>query len=402
MRPTDLVGSFFVAGIAMLLAAAVAGVYAATEPWAWGRWLALHLAFVGGVSQLVLGASQFFAGAFLATERPGRRLIRAQLGAWNLGTILLAVGVPADSSPLLWLAAALLLSALGLYHAGLSAMQRRSLQTVPWATRWYRAAAGLLAAGIVAGVLVAEGAAWSWGNLLAAHMSLNVAGWFGTAIVGTLHTFYPSLTRTALALPRLQAPTFAAWVGGTLALATGYGWGVDPLAIGGWIALAGATALLCVNMAASLRAAPRPLSLPARMLTAGQLLLVAGLAVVVVGAIGSGPGEALAGTQRAAVGTLLVAGWIGLTVLGSLLHLLAVVVRVHDASRPLPSPRPGIDSAVVVIASLAALGLGAAQLGGLDMLHGVTLVVLMGIYLLLGVRVLSLARQVLSVARPRV
>jgi hypothetical protein len=27
-------------------------------------------------------------------------------------------------------------------------------------------------------------------------MALNVAGWFGTAIVGTLHTFFPSKTFT--------------------------------------------------------------------------------------------------------------------------------------------------------------------------------------------------------------
>ena len=77
-----------------MLAAAVAGSIQAIAPWPWGRWLALHLAFVGGVSQLVLGASQFFAGAFLATDPPPRRLVRGQLLAWNAGAILLALGDP--------------------------------------------------------------------------------------------------------------------------------------------------------------------------------------------------------------------------------------------------------------------------------------------------------------------
>ena len=59
LRPTDVVGAFFVCGIAFLLAAAAASVVQWLDPWPQGRWLALHLAFVGGASQLVLGASQF-------------------------------------------------------------------------------------------------------------------------------------------------------------------------------------------------------------------------------------------------------------------------------------------------------------------------------------------------------
>lgn len=84
LRPTDLVGAFFIAGIGMLAAAIVAGVLNAVDPWPWGRWLALHLAFVGGVSQLILGASQFFSGAFLATDPPSRGLIvrSSPLGTW--------------------------------------------------------------------------------------------------------------------------------------------------------------------------------------------------------------------------------------------------------------------------------------------------------------------------------
>jgi hypothetical protein len=49
--------------------------------------------FVGGVSQLVLGAAQFFAGAFLATDPPRRELVRVQLVTWNVGALLVAIGV---------------------------------------------------------------------------------------------------------------------------------------------------------------------------------------------------------------------------------------------------------------------------------------------------------------------
>jgi hypothetical protein len=115
LRPTDVVGSFFICGIAFLLAAAVAALIQAAAPWAWGRWLALHLAFVGGVSQLVLGASQFFAGAFLATDPPPRRLVRAELAAWNLGAVILAIAIPRAAGSAVWLAVGLLMVALALW-----------------------------------------------------------------------------------------------------------------------------------------------------------------------------------------------------------------------------------------------------------------------------------------------
>ena len=401
LRPTDVIGAYFLAGIAMLLAGVVAAVVNAAEPWAWGRWLALHLIFVGGISQLVLGASQFFVGAFLATDPPGRGRIRAQLGCWNLGAVLLAIAVPIGSKALVWLAVAGLLAGLLLYGSGLLAMRRDSLQAAPWATRWYMAAATALGFGIIAGVLLATHVVWSHGDLLGAHMALNVGGWFGIAIVGTLHTFFPSLTRTALAYPRLQAPTFAAWTLGVAALAIGYGWLIEPLAVAGWIALLVSSATLLANLLGSLRVAPRPISLPARALALAQAFLLAGLLLACIGAIGSGPAEALSGSLRAAVGTLLVAGWVGLTVLGSLLHLLAVVVRVRNLARPIAAPRPRLDVLLMTVTAAAVFGLVAAQLADLGGLRVLASVVLLAAYAALAGRVAALAVRVLTIARPR-
>ncbi len=401
LRPTDVVGAFFAAGVAFLLAAAVAGVVQWLDPWPWGRWLALHLAFVGGVSQLVLGASQFFAGAFLATEPPPRALVRAQALAWNGGAILLAVAVPEGAGALTWVAVGLLLAGLAAWAAAIAAMRRRSLRRSPWATRWYVSGAACLGLGMLAGSLLAHGTPWSHGNLLGAHMALNLAGWFGGAIVGTLHTFYPSLTQTQLRRPRLQAVAFVAWTGGVAALAVGYGWALDPLAVAGWLALClGALALLA-NVAASLRAAPRPLSLAARLVGVAQPFLLAGLLVATTAAIEDGPAQALAGSTRAAVGTMLVAGWVGLTVAGSLLHLLAVVLRVRDFSRPMPAARPRLDGLVAVLATLgvAAVALSQTAAGGWGVpAQGLLLIA----YAVLGARVAVLAGRVLARARPSI
>lgn len=402
LRPTDVVGAFFAAGIAFLLAAAVAGVVQWLDPWPWGRWLALHLAFVGGVSQLVLGASQFFAGAFLATEQPPRALIRAQAIAWNAGAVLLAVAIPEGVGAAIWIAVALLLAGLGAWAAAIAAMRRRSLRRSPWATRWYASGAAFFGLGMVAGSLLAHGASWPYGNLLGAHMSLNLAGWFGAAIVGTLHTFYPSLTQTELRLPRLQGVAFVAWTAGVAALAAGYGWAIDPFAVAGWLALCVAAMALLANVAASLRAAARPLSLAARLVGVAQPFLLAGLLIAAVASIEHGAAHALVGSTRAAVGTLLVAGWIGLTVAGSLLHLLAVVVRVRDFSRGMPVARPRLDGPLAALAGTGVVAVALSQSVAPGGWGGLARAVLLLAYVVVGGRIAVLAGRVLVNARPSI
>ncbi|HWK25521.1 MAG TPA: hypothetical protein VNS09_03110 [Solirubrobacter sp.] len=344
-RPSDLLAVFIKAGLAYLIAAAVVAAIHTLAGWEPGHWIALHLAFVGGVSQLVLGAGQFFAGAFLATDPPSRALVRTQLGTWNAGAVLVAVGVPTDVAPLTIAGAVALVAGLVAFLAGLRSLRRRSLQSVPWAVRWYEACAAFLGVGVLAGVLMATSVRWPWGNLLDAHVALNVGGWFGTAIVGTLHTFFPSLTQTQLRHPRLQRPTFACWTLGVAALAAGAAFGADPLRTAGWAALLVAAALLCANLTASLLAAPRPLSLPARLIAVAQAFLVPGLYLASTGA------------PRAATAAVLLAGWLGLTVLGSLLHLLALLARVRDFRRPLPRPRPARDVTLVAAVSVGVVGL---------------------------------------------
>lgn len=401
LRPTDVVGGFFIAGLVLTAAGAAVAVANGVDSWAWGRWLALHLVFVGGISQLVIGASQFFAGAFLATDPPPRGLIRAQLAGWNAGAVGLAIAVPAGSEMLTRLAAACLVATLAAYAAGLVGMRRRSLGSAPWASRWYLLGAAFLAVGIVAGAMLATGVAWRHGNLLGAHMALNLGGWFGTAIVGTLHTFYPSLTGSRLRFPRLQLPTFAAWAAGIAALTVGYGFSVEAPALAGWLLLLLAAILLALNLAGSLLAASRRLSLPARLVGAAQLLLIAGLLVAATEALGAGAPQALTGATRAAVGTLLVGGWIGLTVVGSLLHLLALLIRVRDLSRGMPEPHPFRDTALTALAVAGVAAVAVGQLAGGATLEQLAGAVLLGAYVLLGARVAVLAGKVLTLARPR-
>lgn len=402
-RPTDMLAAFFGCAILFLLAAAAALATQATTGSSSAHWLALHLAFVGGVSQLVLGAGQFFAGAFLATGPPPRALARAQLATWNAGALSVAAGVPTHTDGAVWGGAALLLAGLCLFLTGLGWLRRRSLQRIPWAVRWYEACALFLGLGVLAGVGLATGTGIGWvrGDLLGTHLALNLAGWFGTAIVGTLHTFYPSLTQTRLRLVRLQPATFAAWTGGVAALGLGALFAVDAVLTLGWIALLVAAALLAANVVGSAREAGAPLSLAARLVGAGHMFLVAALLFATVTALAEGAHAPLVGSHRAVLAALLIPGWLGLTVLGSLLHLLGVVVRVRDLSRPLAPPRPRRDRWLAAVVVLGAAAVALTQIDWLAALGPAGTALACAAYALLAVRVLKLATQAARLIRPR-
>ena len=395
--PSELLRAFFAAGFCFMLAAAVAAIAHVVSGHDWLHWLALHLLVLGGISQLVLGAGQFFVCAFLATSPPPRRLIWAQLAAWNAGTLLVAVGVPTATSGLVDAGGALIAAGLVLFALGLRDMEQRSLQRAPWALRWYQASAACLGAGALLGVLMADGTTWPHGSLLAAHLTLNLGGWLGTAIIGTLHTFFPSLTQTQLRYPRLQHPTYLLWLLGIALVAAGAAFSRDAVLATGWLALLAAATLLARNLLASLRSAVRPLALPARLLALAQAFLPAGLLVALIAALETGATAPFTGPTGPAVAVLLLAGWVGLTVAASLLHLLAILARIKNFTLPMPQPRPLRDRTLTATAGASVAALALSHAPGLAALGAPAAAVAAAVAGLLAIRVLALA---LRAARP--
>lgn len=400
-RPSALLAAFFATALVMLAASAVSAIAYTVTGEVPLHWLALHLALLGGVSQLILGAGQFFACAFLATSPPSRRLIFAQLAVWNAGTVLVAVGVTTTATSVVDAGAVLLAAGLVLFAGSLRAMQRRSLQRARWALRWYVGSSACLGIGVLLGVLLARGTAWSHGSLLGAHLAFNVAGWLGTAIVGTLHTFIPSLTATKLRFGRLQGPTFGLWLGGVVALALGAAFDTDAVVLVAWMALTAAAAALAINVAGSVRTAPITLALPARLIALAQIFLLAGIIVALIATISHGPTEPFTGQARGPLSNLLLIGWLGMTVAGALLHLLAVLARIRDFSVTIPAPQPTRDRAFVGLAGVAVATRALAHAPGLGDLHAPATVVLVLASMLLAGRILCLAGRAARTRKSR-
>ena len=400
VRPSDMLVAFFACALVALAAAAAVALIGTAAEVPRGRWLALHLAFVGGVSQLVLGAAQFFTCAFLATDPPPRRMLRAQLVAWNAGAVAIAVGVPAGITPLTAAGGVLVLAGLGLFAAALRGLERRSLQSAPWAARWYRAAALFLAVGAVLGPLMAAGVSWTHGSLLAAHLTVNIAGWFGTAIVGTLHTFFPSLTGTRLRRPGLQSPTFAFWTAGVAAVALGCAFDARTVATAGWVSLGVAAVMLAANLLASARGAER-VTPAAALVGAAQLFLPAAVVAGAVLTLDAGPFAPLVGENRDVVATLAVAGWIGLTVAGSLIHLLGLMSRVRamagPAGRP-PRRAPSLGLAAAATTAVAMLAVARASGDAVPLARALVAALYAG----LGARIVVLAVRAVRAAPLRI
>lgn len=355
MRPTDLALAYLAAAVVVASVAAATALIGIIVDWGSSTWAAIHLVLLGGVSLLILGVSQFFVTAFLATSPPSRRMVAVQITCWTAGAACVVTGVSTDADWLATIGVVLLLTTLLLYARSLAGLHSRSLQRAPWASRWYAASALWLVLGIAVGLMLTVHFAWSHGSLLGAHLAFNLGGWLGGAIVGTLHTFAPSLTQTKLRFPRLQPATFAFWSAGCGVTAIGYAFSLGALVLLGWSLLVVGAGLLATNLIASGSESKVPLTLPARLVIWSQAFLPLGLLFGLVSAADHSLAP-LFGDDRVTLAVLLLAGWVGLTVIGSMLHLLSVVVRVRDLGRPATTPNQ-LQDRLLASAAVGAIGL---------------------------------------------
>jgi nitrite reductase (NO-forming) len=234
--------------------------------------------------------------------------------------------------------------------------------------RWYETSAAFLAVGVLAGAAMATGPADWYLRLLTAHVCLNLLGWFGTSIVGTLHTFFPSLVNARLAWPGLERVVYAFWTAGVVLLAVGLASLEKLPAACGALALLAASLLLFANLAATAEPCALWGSLPALMVAAGQILLLASVALGTVIVIAEGPHGLVAADGAWTVRMLVIAGWIGFTVGGSMLHLTSLLARVRSRfTYEAPAVPAAYALALVASAVVGVVVLSLSDLPGSDL-----------------------------------
>lgn len=316
------------AGVAFWLAAAV--LVSLVHPFVpESRWLLVHLVLLGAVTNAIVVWSAHFAQALLKVAMPGGRHGQAtRLVLLNAGVACVVLGIATAQWSATLGGAVLVAGSVAAHGIALALQSRAALPSRFGATvHYYVAAAAALPVGAGLGTVLARGLdEAAHGRVLLAHVAVNLLGWVGLTVIGTLLTLWPTILRTRIAggaerASRQALPVLVGAVGTTAAGALG---GVIQLTAAGVLAYVAAAlwALRPMVGAARNRA---PQSYAAWAVLAGVLWFVGSLAWLGTALAGATDWAAVdAAAHRAAVP--LVAGFAAQVLLGALSYLAPVAL----------------------------------------------------------------------------
>jgi nitrite reductase (NO-forming) len=292
------------------------------------RWLMIHLLMLGAVSHAILVWSRYFTDALLHSADDDRRGQNRRLLLLNSGVILVVTGVLFDVWPGTLLGATAVGCAVA-WHGWTILQQLTAALPARFGSsvRYYVAAACFLPVGAGLGAALARGLADPWHTRLAvAHASVNLLGWVGLTVVGTLVTLWPTMLRTriaegaeaaaARALPVLVCSVLVAAGGATAGLRV-----VAALGIAGYAAGLLLTAPAFVD---ALRRKP-PTEFPAWSVLAGLTWLIGTLVTLGVG-IGTASSWQRVDEVLGWLTPFLAAGFGAQVLLGALSYLVPVAL----------------------------------------------------------------------------
>lgn len=166
------------------------------------RWLMIHLLVLGAVSHSILVWSKHFAEALLHTPstEADRKGQSRRLMLLNGGTLIVIIGMVTSIWALVLIGAVAVVSAVIWHGLTLFSQTRTALASRFASTlHYYLMAAAMLPIGVVLGVILAFGVDAQWhARLVAAHALINLLGWIGLTVVGTLVTLWPTMLRTKI------------------------------------------------------------------------------------------------------------------------------------------------------------------------------------------------------------
>ncbi|MFD4994496.1 multicopper oxidase domain-containing protein [Cellulosimicrobium cellulans] len=326
-------------------------------------WLMVHVLMLGAVSTAILVWSQHFADTMLRRQAPGGRPLHvARLAAHTAGALLVVAGLLSDVW-LLVVAGGVLVGAGAVTHATVLVLQGRGALPSRFGrlVRYYVVAAACLPVGVTLGVLMARGGAGTeaYGRLYVAHVTLNVLGWVGLTVLGTLVLLWPTVLRTRIepdadVAARRALPVLTAGILLVVA-ACAVGWRA-LVAVGAIVVLAG-TVMVARHLAAQGRAAQRGAWGFAAWSLAASVAWFAGSVAAFGVRVATAPSWAAA---QDAIGALLlpfVVGFAAQVLLGALTYLVPVVLGGGPARRRRTEAVVGAGGAYRVVVANGGLAL---------------------------------------------
>ena len=239
-----------------------------------GGWLALHLVLLGAVTNAIVVWSEHFSAALLHARPVGDRVALARIGALNLGVLVVLAGVHRGAPTLVAVGAGLLGTVVVAHALTLVGWRRRGLAArLGDSALYYVAAGGALLGGIGLGLVLSSGgltSADAYRAVRLAHVHLNLLGWIGLTVVGTLLTLRPTVLRTRMAegVATAARSTFLLCVGGLAVTTAGLLLQQRAAAAAGLAAYAAGLGAALGPFVATMRRR-RPASAAAWMLAAG-------------------------------------------------------------------------------------------------------------------------------------
>ncbi|PFG37544.1 nitrite reductase (NO-forming) [Flavimobilis soli] len=294
-------------------------------------WLLVHMTLLGAVTNAVCVWSAHFADALLRRRvtPASRRWQAARLVVLNVGVVTTVVGMVA-SRWTVTLVGAVLVGLAVAAHAVTLGVQSRSALAPRFlvCVRFYVAAGALLPLGAALGVLLARGGLGTgWHvRLVLAHAGLNLLGFVGLTVLGTLVTLWPTMLRTAMdaAAPRAARRTLVLMLAGLALGVAGALGGVRLVAAAGVVAYVAGVAVSLAPMVASARR--RPPSSFATWSAAAATAWFVGSLVWLAALLVAGPTWDAVSTRVGALVAPLVGGFAAQLVLGALTYLVPVVL----------------------------------------------------------------------------
>lgn len=321
------------------------------------RWLLLHLLLLGAAGHAILVWSRYFADTLLRGPATPRREQSIRLATFDLGAVAVTIGV-AFGGWLLVLAGAVAVALAVTWHVASLARGLRGRFGSRFAStvHYYLAAGALLPVGATLGVWLARGLTDPLdARVRIAHAAINVLGWVGLTVLGTLVALWPTMLRTRLAegaekASRVALPVLVAGIG----LVAAASWADQPRVVAvGLVTYLGGVVALARPMVEAARVKP-PGSFPTWSVGAGVLWLVAMLAWVSARVAVGGQWDDVSRALHDAA-PYLAAGFVAQVLLGALSYLVPVVLGGGPTS--VRAANRALDSAGALRVALANVGL---------------------------------------------